>query len=119
MNTYQALSIATCACSSLACNQPANLNEADLIQASVILAQMGATLQPVGQDNHNSLADLSNREVEVLQLFVAGYTIKGVAQELVISTNTVKIHLRNIIEKLGVQNRAQAIALAAGAGLGR
>ncbi len=53
-------------------------------------------------------ADLSPREREVLQLVAQGATNKKIADSLFISENTVKTHLRNIIEKLHLANRSQA-----------
>jgi LuxR family maltose regulon positive regulatory protein len=53
---------------------------------------------------------LSKRELEVLQLIVAGATNAEIAQELYIALNTTKNHVKNIYGKLAVHSRAQAIA---------
>ena len=55
---------------------------------------------------------LSERELEVLRLMAAGLKHKEIAEELVISMNTVRHHTRNIYGKLGVHRRAQAVAKA-------
>ncbi len=60
---------------------------------------------------------LSHREKEVLRLVAAGATNREIAETLVISENTVKNHLKNIMEKLGSKNRMQAVRLAMEHGL--
>ena len=62
-------------------------------------------------------ADLSPREGEVLQLVAQGASNKKIADSLFISENTVKTHLRNIMEKLHLANRSQAAAYAVQRGL--
>lgn len=62
-------------------------------------------------------AILSPREGEVLQLVAQGATNKQIADSLFISENTVKTHLRNIMEKLHLANRSQATAYAVKRGL--
>jgi two-component system nitrate/nitrite response regulator NarL len=61
--------------------------------------------------------ELTPREIEVLERVVEGATNKEIAEALVITENTVKIHLRNILEKLHVQNRIQAAVYAVRQGL--
>jgi LuxR family maltose regulon positive regulatory protein len=51
---------------------------------------------------------LTDQELSILHLLEAGYQNKQIAQELNISLNTVKFHLKNIYGKLGVVNRTQA-----------
>ncbi len=60
---------------------------------------------------------LSPREREVLELLTKGATNKEIANGLSISENTVKNHLKNILEKLHLENRVQAVAFALREGL--
>jgi LuxR family transcriptional regulator, maltose regulon positive regulatory protein len=60
---------------------------------------------------------LSDRELEVLQLMATGASNQDIAEALVIAVNTVKRHARNIFDKLGVENRTQAVARARALGL--
>jgi DNA-binding NarL/FixJ family response regulator len=55
---------------------------------------------------------LTIREIELLQLVANGLSNKAIAQVLSVSENTVKYHLRNIFQKLNVQNRAEAVTIA-------
>ncbi|MFV9507470.1 MAG: response regulator [Oscillochloridaceae bacterium umkhey_bin13] len=56
-------------------------------------------------------ADLSEREAEVLALVAQGLTNTQIAQRLRVSDNTVKFHLQNIYQKLGVGNRTEAAGI--------
>ncbi len=60
---------------------------------------------------------LTERERQVLRLVAAGCSNRDAARVLGISQHTVRAHLRSISQKLGVQNRLQAVALAFHAGL--
>jgi DNA-binding NarL/FixJ family response regulator len=60
---------------------------------------------------------LTERELEVLQLVVDGRRNKEIAAELGISENTVKYHLRNILDKLHARSRAEMVARAVRGGL--
>jgi DNA-binding NarL/FixJ family response regulator len=57
-------------------------------------------------------AELTSRERQVLELVAKGASNKEIARALVLSENTVKNHLRNILEKLHLNNRTQAAAYA-------
>jgi DNA-binding NarL/FixJ family response regulator len=60
---------------------------------------------------------LTERELEVLRLVARGASNLQIAEELVISVNTVKSHLKNILGKLQLENRTQAAAYALERGL--
>lgn len=60
---------------------------------------------------------LTDREKDVLRLVAKGSTNRDIAEELVITENTVKVHLRNILDKLQLRNRQQAAAYAVQEGL--
>jgi LuxR family maltose regulon positive regulatory protein len=60
---------------------------------------------------------LSERELEVLQLFSEGMSNREVAQRLYLSLHTVKWHAGNIYGKLGVKNRSKAVAKARALGI--
>jgi DNA-binding NarL/FixJ family response regulator len=68
-------------------------------------------------DRPSGAAPLSPREVEILQKIAYGATTKEVADQLGISFHTVKTHLERIFEKLGANDRAQAVAIAIRQGL--
>jgi len=66
-----------------------------------------------GTGRQSSLIDLlSERELEVLQLFAIGLSNQEIAERLIISLGTVKAHSSNIYRKLDVRNRAQAVIAA-------
>ena len=86
------------------------------VMATKILHEFQQTLEPRPQAV--DLAEpLTAREIEVLELVVAGQSNKEIAEALVISESTVKNHLRNILEKLHLRNRIQAAVYAVRQGL--
>ncbi len=58
----------------------------------------------------NDLATLTARELQILEMVARGLQNKIIAAEFSLSEHTVKVHLHNIIGKLGVQNRSEAAA---------
>ncbi len=61
--------------------------------------------------------DLTPREYEVLELVAQGATNNAIAGQLDVSENTVKYHMKNILQKLHAQNRAEVVAYALKSGL--
>jgi DNA-binding NarL/FixJ family response regulator len=91
----------------------------DAIFSPTIAARMVdyfAALQPSGPTQ--VFPDLSSREREILALLALGYKNAEIADRLVISPKTVRNYVSNIISKLQVADRAQAILRARDAGLG-
>lgn len=80
---------------------------------------MGELTNPGARGVRSSSSGLSDRETEVLELVAAGRSNREIASQLYISESTVKYHLRNILDKLHLENRAQVIAYAARKGISR
>lgn len=61
--------------------------------------------------------DLTDRERDVLALMVEGLTNLEIAERLVVSRSTIKFHVSNVLSKLGVSSRTEAVAVAVKEGL--
>ncbi|MDR6226476.1 MULTISPECIES: helix-turn-helix domain-containing protein [Desmospora] len=59
--------------------------------------------------NHKGKPLLTNREREVFELLVQDKTTKEIAQQLFISEKTVRNHISNVMQKLNVKGRSQAV----------
>jgi two-component system nitrate/nitrite response regulator NarP len=79
--------------------------------ASVAEGHMVFPYLDVRKIHDNPLSSLTRRELEVLSDLAAGRTNKQIAREQGVSLNTVKFHVRNLFQKLGVNSRSQAISL--------
>jgi DNA-binding NarL/FixJ family response regulator len=66
-----------------------------------------------------ALDDLTSREREVLESVAQGLDNSGISTRLKISEKTIRNHVSTIFGKLGVNSRAQAVAVARDAGFGR
>jgi DNA-binding NarL/FixJ family response regulator len=75
-----------------------------------------ASLEPAGSE---AFPELTPREIEVLGLIAKGFNNTRIAKHLVISPKTVRNHVSNILSKLQVADRAEAIIRARQAGLGK
>jgi DNA-binding NarL/FixJ family response regulator len=90
------------------------------VVAPAVLARLighFATRPPVPPVLPPGLAELSEREREVLARIGAGRSNSEICEELVISMATVKTHVRHIFAKLDLRDRAQAVVVAREAGL--
>ncbi|WP_168201366.1 helix-turn-helix transcriptional regulator [Qingshengfaniella alkalisoli] len=66
-------------------------------------------IPPVSSDEH--IRRLTIREREVLELIVLGESNKRIASELAITEHTVKLHVHNLVKKMGVPNRTAAVGM--------
>jgi DNA-binding NarL/FixJ family response regulator len=72
-----------------------------------------------GRDDHAELLlrSLSMRERQILTLLARGYSNRRIAESCYLSINTVRTHVQNVLIKLGVHSKLEAVALAVGRGL--
>jgi DNA-binding NarL/FixJ family response regulator len=69
---------------------------------------------PAGHEDQPEVEELTRRELEILKLIAHGFENHEIAERFVISTETVKSHVRNLRAKLGARNRAHAVTIAFG-----
>ncbi len=102
----------------------------EIVEAIKLVANGEATVSPImaarllekfrdakDSNGKKSSGELSLREKEVLKLTARGSSNKEIAANLFISDTTVKAHMRNILEKLNVRNRAEAVGVAISKGI--
>lgn len=103
-----------------------DVSAGELIQAAKLALEGKAVIHPtltrafieeVQYIEQRPETPLSRRESQILQKVAYGATTKEVAHDLQISPHTVKTHLERIFEKLGANDRAQAVAIALRKGL--
>ncbi len=76
--------------------------------ATQVLKMFSEVAVPAGGEDYK----LSDREKEVLQLLVNGYSYKMIASEMFIAIDTVRSHIKKIYEKLHVNSKSEAVAKA-------
>jgi LuxR family transcriptional regulator, maltose regulon positive regulatory protein len=92
-----------------------------------LLEAQGSRPLPIGQSpsssvtpqatGNNLIEPLTDREHEVLRLLAAGLSNREIAEQLVVSVNTVKAHAKSVNSKLNTHNRTQAVNRAQELGL--
>jgi DNA-binding NarL/FixJ family response regulator len=85
--------------------------------ASKLLDEFNSLARQAAERDRLQTPMLTSRELEVLRQVARGITNKEVAEQLYISENTVKNHVRNILEKLHLHSRMEAVMYAVRVGL--
>ena len=80
--------------------------------ASKLLTEFATMVKKTDEKPAAAQPRLTEREMEVLRLVAKGRNNRDIAKELFISENTVKNHIRNILEKLHLHSRMQAVVYA-------
>ena len=80
--------------------------------ASKLLTEFKSMIQRTDERRLLPAPKLTDRELEVLKLVAKGLNNRDIAKELFISENTVKNHIRNILEKLQLHSRMEAVVYA-------
>jgi DNA-binding NarL/FixJ family response regulator len=87
-----------------------NLNKGE---AAILPTTATRLFKYVGQsDPKQEASPLSEREIGVLKLMATGKSNRDIARELSVSENTIKFHIKNILQKLSVSNRVEAVSYA-------
>ncbi len=90
----------------------------EIVEALRTVARGGVVTAPyIPPRNVIDIADLTERELSVLQLLVAGHRNRDIADILSVSAKTVEFHMTHILEKLNVRSRGEAIGKAISLGL--
>jgi RNA polymerase sigma factor (sigma-70 family) len=111
-----------------------DVRPADLVDAIRLIANGNALLGPTvtqrllerfadahhyQQQDRAAIDSLTEREHEILRLLADGLSNAEIAERLVLSETTIKTHVSNVLRKLGVRDRVQAVIFAYNAGLAR
>jgi len=95
----------------------------ELIRAVLAVHEGSLLLQPamasqlIERLDADDAPELTPRELEVLQLLASGARNREIADQLSLSVNTIKFHIENLYEKLGVRSRTQDVRVAGERGL--
>ena len=81
--------------------------------ATRIINKLVRSPQPLA----DPLQELTKRQIEILNLLALGLSNKEIADRLMVSENTIKYHLKKILQKTNAQNRTEAVAMAMNSGI--
>lgn len=84
---------------------------------SALMSEYSAVVRGAPTRDEEPASELTERELEVLGLVARGWSNRKIGQELFIAENTVKNHVRNILDKLQLRSRMQAALYAVRGGL--
>jgi two-component system nitrate/nitrite response regulator NarL len=87
--------------------------------AQIVRSDSGAAPAAAATPPAAPFADLTPRELEILECLAGGYSNKMIGRALDISDGTVKLHVKAILRKLGMRSRVEAAVTAAEHGLGK
>lgn len=98
-------------------NMLAGLERGEAAMTLDSIRQLTESLSTTAPQDPGPAEILTPREILILQLAGGGLSNRGIAQKLAISENTVKYHLKQIFQKMHVQNRTEAVTVAIRTGL--
>jgi DNA-binding NarL/FixJ family response regulator len=81
-----------------------------------LLPSAGNSWEGLGSDDGKAIARLTRRELEILQLLARGLSNEVISKQLYITPTTTRNHIQNILSKLGVHSKLEAVAYAVRAG---
>ncbi len=93
------------------------VGQGERLLSPTLVSKVMREFQELSKDKARADSGLTDQELQVLRMIAAGATNKEIAEKLYWSEVTVKRKVQDILEKMGVANRAQAVAEAAKRGL--
>ncbi len=88
------------------------ISSVPLMGGEHVVGVFGLLVGPVDEEPRAPHPDLTPRQLEVLRLLEQGRSTKQIAQELHLSTDTVRNHVRHLLRALGASSRLEAVAIA-------